>query len=40
MEIIGPAIILNQTSTILVEPKYIAKIDKYGNAEINLDGAD
>ena len=34
MKIQGPAIILNKTSTILVEPFWEARIDIYGNVEI------
>lgn len=36
MQIAGPAIILNKTSTILIEPKWVANIDVFGNVEINL----
>ena len=36
MTIKGPAIILNKTSTILVEPESDAVIDDFGNVEINL----
>lgn len=32
----GPAIILNQTSTILVEPSYEAVIDDFGNVIITV----
>jgi 5-oxoprolinase (ATP-hydrolysing) len=32
----GPAIILNQTSTILVEPGCEAYIDDFGNVEITI----
>jgi len=32
----GPAIILNETSTILVEPDCLAMIDEFGNVEIEL----
>jgi 5-oxoprolinase (ATP-hydrolysing) len=34
MTIEGPAIILNSTSTILVEPNCLSVIDEYGNVEI------
>ena len=34
MQIQGPAIILNKTSTIVIEPNWEAKIDIYGNVEI------
>ena len=34
MKIQGPAIILNKTSTVLIEPFWEAKIDIYGNVEI------
>ena len=37
MEIDGPAVILNKTSTILIEPKYKATIDTFGNVEVNLE---
>ena len=36
MKVPGPAILLNKTSTILVEPFCEAKIDIYGNVEITL----
>lgn len=36
MKIQGPAIILNKTSTIVVEPSCDAVIDEYGNVEITL----
>ena len=36
MSVDGPAIILNKTSTILVEPDSDAIIDDFGNVEINL----
>jgi 5-oxoprolinase (ATP-hydrolysing) len=36
MKIAGPAIILNQTSTILVEPDCEAYIDDFGNIEITI----
>jgi 5-oxoprolinase (ATP-hydrolysing) len=36
MKIEGPAIILNKTSTILVEPESSAVIDDFGNVEIDL----
>ena len=36
MKIEGPAIILNKTSTILVEPESHAVIDDFGNVEIDL----
>ena len=36
MRIAGPAIILNQTSTILVEPGCEAYIDDFGNVEITI----
>ena len=35
-KLLGPAIILNKTSTILVEPNSEALIDPYGNVEITL----
>lgn len=35
MRISGPAVILNETSTILIEPSWQAIIDKFGNVEIN-----
>ena len=35
MAIEGPSIILNNTSTILVEPNWRASIDPFGNVEIN-----
>ena len=38
MTIDGPAIILNKTSTILVEPESDAIIDDFGNVEISLHG--
>jgi 5-oxoprolinase (ATP-hydrolysing) len=31
----GPAIILNNTSTILVEPNWVAVVDDLGNLEMN-----
>lgn len=34
MKISGPAIILNKTSTVLIEPFWSAKIDVFGNVEI------
>ena len=34
MKITGPAIILNKTSTVLIEPSWIAEIDIFGNVEI------
>lgn len=34
MKIPGPAIILNQTSTILVEPSWVSTIDDFGNVLI------
>ena len=34
MQIQGPAIILNKTSTIVIEPNWVAKIDINGNVEI------
>mmetsp|Transcript_21107 Transcript_21107/g.25969 ORF Transcript_21107/g.25969 Transcript_21107/m.25969 type:complete len:167 (-) Transcript_21107:1371-1871(-) len=37
MEIAGPAIILNKTSTVVIEPYWLAKIDIYGNVEISAD---
>ena len=36
MKMEGPAIILNKTSTILVEPESHAVIDDFGNVEIDL----
>lgn len=36
MELDGPSIILNQTSTILVEPGCKARIDSYGNVIIHV----
>jgi 5-oxoprolinase (ATP-hydrolysing) len=36
MTLQGPAIILNQTSTILVEPDCEALIDDFGNVEITI----
>jgi len=36
MEIVGPAIILNKTSTVLVEPHWLARIDLFGNVEITV----
>ena len=36
MKVSGPAIILNKTSTILVEPQSEALIDEFGNVEIDL----
>ena len=36
MKVAGPAIILNKTSTIVVEPESEASIDEYGNVEIDL----
>ena len=36
MKVTGPAIILNKTSTILVEPDSKALIDEFGNVEIDL----
>ena len=36
MQIEGPAIILNKTSTILVEPESDALIDDFGNVEISV----
>ncbi len=38
MKIEGPSIILNNTSTICIEPLWIAIIDDFGNAELNYDG--
>jgi len=35
-EINGPAIILNKTSTILIEPQYKSTIDTFGNVEVAL----
>jgi 5-oxoprolinase (ATP-hydrolysing) len=34
MKIQGPAIILNNTSTILIEPDCNGEIDNYGNVRI------
>jgi hypothetical protein len=31
---------LNNTSTICVEPSWIATIDNFGNVELNYDGLD
>jgi 5-oxoprolinase (ATP-hydrolysing) len=36
MTLHGPVIILNQTSTILVEPGCSAFIDNFGNVEITI----
>ena len=36
MNVHGPAIILNKTSTVLIEPHWDAKIDIYGNIEITV----
>lgn len=36
MTVEGPAIILNQTSTILIEPDCEAHIDDFGNIEITI----
>ena len=33
---IGPAVILNQTSTIVVEPGCVATITKFGDIEISV----
>jgi N-methylhydantoinase A/oxoprolinase/acetone carboxylase beta subunit len=38
MRINGPSIILNSTSTILIEPEWVACVDDYGNIEINYTG--
>lgn len=38
MRIPGPAIILNSTSTILVEPLWWTLIDEYGNVEVEFEG--
>jgi len=32
----GPAIVLNSTSTVLIEPDALCLIDEYGNLEIDL----
>jgi 5-oxoprolinase (ATP-hydrolysing) len=32
----GPAIILNQTSTVLIEPQCRCVVDNYGNLEVDL----
>jgi len=37
MTIKGPAIILNSTSTILIEPNCQSYIDQYGNIEILIE---
>ena len=37
MKLEGPCIILNKTSTILVEPDCNAFIDEFGNVEINVE---
>lgn len=37
MKIDGPAIILNSTSTILIEPQSQCVIDEFGNVEIQID---
>ena len=34
----GPAIILNSTSTILIEPQSSCLLDEFGNLEISLMG--
>ena len=36
MTLQGPVVILNKTSTIVVEPFCEAKVDDYGNVEITL----
>ena len=36
MSIAGPSIILNQTSTILIEPESHAQIDHFGNVIITV----
>jgi N-methylhydantoinase A/oxoprolinase/acetone carboxylase beta subunit len=36
MRLKGPVIILNQTSTIVVEPECEAEIDTYGNVIISV----
>lgn len=35
MMVKGPAIILNNTSTILIEPSWVAKVDELGNIEMD-----
>jgi len=37
MKIEGPAIILNATSTIVIEPGSTSFIDEYGNIEIKIE---
>ena len=36
MKVTGPAIILNKTSTVLIEPFCEALIDSFGNIEITV----
>ena len=38
MKIEGPAIILNNTSTICIEPFWMASVDQFGNLEIDFEG--
>lgn len=40
MNIKGPAIILNSTSTILIEPSCHSLIDDFGNVEISVEDCD
>lgn len=35
----GPAIILNETSTILIEPRCSSQLDDFGNVVINVGGS-
>ena len=36
MKLVGPVILLNKTSTILVEPKCVAQVDDCGNVSIRV----
>ena len=36
----GPAMILNKTSTILVEPEWTAVVDRLGNLQLDFTGED
>lgn len=38
MTVKGPAIVLNNTSTILIEPEWLAKVDSMGNLEMDFLG--
>lgn len=38
MTVKGPAIVLNNTSTILIEPEWLSKVDSMGNIEMDFLG--